>query len=90
VLLERKYKLRLVERCQFMWRNVVLRNHAKEEILVKRALSRPNVIEDFIAKSLEGLQVAELDEWVIWNLFKRGITLKKTGIVKVTFREGDV
>ena len=71
-------------------RNVVLRNHAKEEILVKRALSRPNVISDFIMKSLEGLQIAELDEWVIWNIFKRGITLKKTGIVKVTFREGGV
>jgi hypothetical protein len=70
--IEKFNELTITEIRQFLWRNIILRNHTKEEIILKRALT-VSAIYDLIVYSTQGFQVYELDVWIIRNLFKRGL-----------------
>jgi hypothetical protein len=71
-VIEEFYELANAEIRQFLWRNIILRNYTKEEIILKRALT-VSAIYDLIAQSTQGFQVFELDVWITQNLFKRGL-----------------
>jgi hypothetical protein len=66
------YGDKTAEQRRFFWRNIVLRSCSKEEIILRRTLCE-STIRDLVAIFSGGFQAEELDEWLRYNFFRRGL-----------------